>query len=110
MAGSFDIFKGPLKDNKGNLVALTEEARSEGDLGLTRKHDLDEMLSQLEGHAPEEGAAGPVATQGVNAQAVAEHAIALMLALARKLPEARDNQATKRWRGICARARINTRR
>ena len=37
---------------------------------------------------------------GVNAEAVAEHAMALMLALARRLPEARDNQNAKRWRGI----------
>ena len=37
---------------------------------------------------------------GVNAHAVAEHAMALMLALARRLPEARDNQHTKRWRGM----------
>ncbi len=38
--------------------------------------------------------------QGVNERAVAEHAIALVLALARKLPEARDNQAAHRWRGM----------
>jgi phosphoglycerate dehydrogenase-like enzyme len=37
---------------------------------------------------------------GVNAQAVAEHAMALILALYRRLPEARDNQNTKRWRGM----------
>lgn len=37
---------------------------------------------------------------GVNAEAVAEHAMALMLALARRLPEARDNQNARRWRGI----------
>ncbi|HSB99984.1 MAG TPA: D-2-hydroxyacid dehydrogenase, partial [Burkholderiaceae bacterium] len=37
---------------------------------------------------------------GVNAQAVAEHAMALMLALARRLPEARDNQNARRWRGM----------
>jgi len=37
---------------------------------------------------------------GVNAEAVAEHAMALMLALARRLPEARDNQAARRWRGM----------
>ena len=37
---------------------------------------------------------------GVNAQAVAEHAMALMLALNRRLPEARDNQAARRWRGM----------
>ena len=37
---------------------------------------------------------------GVNARAVAEHAIALVLALARRIPEARDNQARKVWRGM----------
>jgi len=37
---------------------------------------------------------------GVNAHAVAEHAMALMLALARRLPEARDNQSAQRWRGM----------
>ena len=31
--------------------------------------------------------------QGVNARAVSEHAMALILALVRRLPEARDNQA-----------------
>ena len=38
--------------------------------------------------------------QGVNAGAVAEHVIALMLALARQLPPARDNQARRHWRGM----------
>jgi D-2-hydroxyacid dehydrogenase (NADP+) len=38
--------------------------------------------------------------QGANERAVAEHAMALMLALARKLPMARDNQAQRRWRGL----------
>jgi phosphoglycerate dehydrogenase-like enzyme len=38
--------------------------------------------------------------QGANERAVAEHAIALILALARKLPEARDNQARHFWRGM----------
>jgi phosphoglycerate dehydrogenase-like enzyme len=37
---------------------------------------------------------------GVNARAVAEHAIALILALNRRLPEARDNQARRQWRGM----------
>ena len=35
---------------------------------------------------------------GVNARAVAEHAMALILALARRLPEARDNQHKRVWR------------
>jgi phosphoglycerate dehydrogenase-like enzyme len=37
---------------------------------------------------------------GVNAGAVAEQAIALMLAMARRLPEARDNQKKHLWRGM----------
>ena len=38
--------------------------------------------------------------QGVNERAVAEHAIALILALARQIPQARDNQTARRWRGM----------
>ena len=38
--------------------------------------------------------------QGVNERAVAEHAMALILALARRLPEARDNQVRRHWRGM----------
>lgn len=38
--------------------------------------------------------------QGANANAVSDHAMALILALARRLPEARDNQARKHWRGM----------
>jgi D-2-hydroxyacid dehydrogenase (NADP+) len=37
---------------------------------------------------------------GGNARAVSEHAIALILALARRLPEARDNQHKAHWRGM----------
>src|ERR1700747_849959 len=37
---------------------------------------------------------------GVNARAVSEHAMSLILALSRRLPEARDNQARKIWRGM----------
>ena len=38
--------------------------------------------------------------RGANARAVSEHAMALMLAMARKIPEARDNQAKHSWRGM----------
>ncbi len=38
--------------------------------------------------------------RGVNARAVSEHAMALILALARRIPEARDNQAKHVWRGM----------
>jgi phosphoglycerate dehydrogenase-like enzyme len=37
---------------------------------------------------------------GVNAVAVAEHAMSLILALSRRLPEARDNQRARLWRGM----------
>lgn len=38
--------------------------------------------------------------QGANANAVSEHAMSLILAVMRRLPEARDNQARKHWRGM----------
>jgi len=38
--------------------------------------------------------------RGVNARAVSEHAMAFILALTRKLPEARDNQSRHVWRGM----------
>jgi phosphoglycerate dehydrogenase-like enzyme len=38
--------------------------------------------------------------QGSNERAVAEHAIALILAQARQIPMARDNQAAGKWRGL----------
>ena len=38
--------------------------------------------------------------QGVNERAVAEHAIALILAVARQIPQARDHQTAKTWRGM----------
>jgi D-2-hydroxyacid dehydrogenase (NADP+) len=38
--------------------------------------------------------------QGVNAEAVAQHAMALILALWRQLHLARDNQARRHWRGM----------
>jgi phosphoglycerate dehydrogenase-like enzyme len=48
------------------------------------------------------GAAGicVASAQGANERAVAEHAIAFILAMARKLPEARDHQRAKTWRGM----------
>lgn len=44
--------------------------------------------------------------RGVNARAVSEHAMALMLALARRLPEARDNQAKRVWRDMIGDASV----
>jgi hypothetical protein len=38
--------------------------------------------------------------KGVNERAVSQHAMALILAMARRLPEARDNQSRGLWRGM----------
>ena len=38
--------------------------------------------------------------QGANERAVAEHAMALILALTRQLHQARDNQQARQWRGM----------
>jgi phosphoglycerate dehydrogenase-like enzyme len=38
--------------------------------------------------------------QGANMRAVSEHAMALILALTRRIPEARDNQGRRVWRGM----------
>jgi phosphoglycerate dehydrogenase-like enzyme len=38
--------------------------------------------------------------QGANMRAVSEHAMALILALTRRIPEARDNQSQRVWRGM----------
>ncbi len=38
--------------------------------------------------------------QGVNERAVAEHALALILAMTRQIPQARDNQTARKWRGM----------
>jgi D-2-hydroxyacid dehydrogenase (NADP+) len=38
--------------------------------------------------------------QGANERAVAEHAMALILAMARQIPQARDNQTARKWRGM----------
>ena len=38
--------------------------------------------------------------QGCNANAVSEHAISQILAILRRIPEARDNQAKRFWRGM----------
>ena len=38
--------------------------------------------------------------RGVNYRAVSEHAMALILALSRRLPEARDNQGKRVWRSM----------
>jgi phosphoglycerate dehydrogenase-like enzyme len=55
---------------------------------------------QYDRHLLRERGVRVASAAGVNAQAVAEHAMALALALSRRLPEARDNQRARHWRGM----------
>ncbi|MFZ5784181.1 MAG: D-2-hydroxyacid dehydrogenase [Pseudomonadota bacterium] len=64
---------------------------------------IQSISSGMDQYSKEQLAAKSVrlaSAAGVNARAVAEHALALMLAVARRLPEARDNQHGKVWRGM----------
>ncbi len=64
---------------------------------------IQSISSGMDQYSKEQLAAKQVrlaSAAGVNARAVAEHAIALILAVARRLPEARDNQHKKMWRGM----------
>src|SRR5215475_7501203 len=64
---------------------------------------IQSISSGMDQYSKEQLAAKKVrlaSAAGVNARAVAEHAIALILAVARRLPEARDNQHRKMWRGM----------
>lgn len=47
-----------------------------------------------------EGGLRLASAAGVNMRAVSDHAMALILALSRRLPEARDNQTKHVWRGM----------
>ncbi len=64
---------------------------------------IQSISSGMDQYSKEQLAARSVrlcSAAGVNARAVAEHAISLILAMARRLPEARDNQHKKVWRGM----------
>ena len=57
-------------------------------------------VNQFDAARLEEKGIRLASAQGANERVVAEHAMSLILALARKLPEARDNQAKHFWRGM----------
>ena len=61
---------------------------------------LSAGIDQFDPRALEARGIRLASAQGVNAHAVAEHAMALILALTRRLAEARDNQARRHWRGM----------
>ncbi|WP_439610651.1 D-2-hydroxyacid dehydrogenase [Reyranella sp.] len=69
----------------------------------TRLQFIQSISSGMDQYSREQlGAKGIrlASAAGVNARAVAEHALALILAVYRRLPEARDNQHKKVWRGM----------
>src|SRR4051812_7191424 len=69
----------------------------------TRLKFIQSISSGMDQYSKDQLAAKKVrlcSAAGVNARAVAEHAVALILAVARRLPEARDNQPKKFWGGM----------
>jgi phosphoglycerate dehydrogenase-like enzyme len=71
--------------------------------GASKLKFIQSISSGMDQYSKEQLAAKGVrlcSAAGVNARAVAEHAISLILAIARRLPEARDNQHKKVWRGM----------
>jgi D-2-hydroxyacid dehydrogenase (NADP+) len=59
-------------------------------------------VDQFAARALQDRAIRLASAQGANERAVAEHAMALILALTRRLPEARDNQTSRHWRGMAS--------
>ena len=65
---------------------------------LTLVQSVSAGVNQYDQAAFREHGVRLASAQGANEQAVSEHAIALILAMARRIPEARDNQAKTFWR------------
>lgn len=64
---------------------------------------IQSISAGLDQYSPEALSAAGIrlaSAQGANERAVAEHAIALILAMTRQIPQARDNQIARRWRGM----------
>jgi phosphoglycerate dehydrogenase-like enzyme len=94
-----------LEANIGNADALVISGLWRNDMlarapGLRFIQSISAGIDQYDRAALAAASVRLASAQGVNAEAVAEHAIALILALARRLPEARDNQRRKFWRGM----------
>jgi phosphoglycerate dehydrogenase-like enzyme len=77
---------------KNDLVAPAKQLRYVQSIGAGTDQFSRELLSAR--------GIRLASARGVNARAVSEHAIALMLALASRLPEARDNQTKRVWRDM----------
>src|SRR5713226_944874 len=116
MKARFDVRKTGLKSfqvwayddfqkrvGEADVVVVSGMWKNELIAAAARLKFIQSISSGMDQYSKEQLAAKSVrlcSAAGVNARAVAEHAIALILAVARRLPEARDNQHKKMWRGM----------
>ena len=88
---------------EADVVVASGMWKNELIAGAGKLKFIQSISSGMDQYSKEQLAAKGVrlaSAAGVNARAVAEHALALILAVARRLPEARDNQHKKIWRGM----------
>jgi len=88
---------------EADVVVASGMWKNELIAGAGKLKFIQSISSGMDQYSKEQLAAKGVrlaSAAGVNARAVAEHALALILAVARRLPEARDNQHKKMWRGM----------
>jgi D-2-hydroxyacid dehydrogenase (NADP+) len=88
---------------EADVVVVSGMWKNELIPGAGKLKFIQSISSGMDQYSKEQLAARQVrlaSAAGVNARAVAEHALALILAVARRLPEARDNQHKKSWRGM----------
>ncbi len=88
---------------EADVVVVSGMWKNELIAGAGKLKFIQSISSGMDQYSKEQLAAKGVrlaSAAGVNARAVAEHALALILAVARRLREARDNQHKKMWRGM----------
>jgi D-2-hydroxyacid dehydrogenase (NADP+) len=88
---------------EADVVVVSGMWKNELIPGAGKLKFIQSISSGMDQYSKEQLAAKGVrlaSAAGVNARAVAEHALALILTVARRLPEARDNQHKKMWRGM----------
>lgn len=98
---TYDEFQGRV--GEADVVVVSGMWKNDLIAHAKRLKFIQSISSGMDQYSREQLAARQVrlaSAAGVNARAVAEHALALMLAVARRLPEARDNQHKKMWRGM----------
>lgn len=82
------------------VSGLWDNAVLEGNDRLRLVQSISAGVDQYDQAAFRRAGVRLASAQGVNANAVSDHAMALILSLTRLLPQARDNQAKHHWRGM----------